>query len=69
MATVVITQRKSSAGTNRPQRDTLRTLGLRGIGTRREHSDGPALQGMLRRVAHLVTVEQGSESGAKVSDG
>ena len=69
MATVVITQRKSSAGTNRPQRDTLRTLGLHGVGTRSERSDGPALQGMLRRVAHLVTIEQDSGRDAKASDG
>jgi len=68
-ATVVITQRNSSAGTNLPQRETLRTLGLHGIGSSSERSDGPALQGMLRRVAHLVTVEQSSKSAAKGSDG
>jgi large subunit ribosomal protein L30 len=54
---LVIKQRRSSAGANRPQRETLRSLGLRGIGTTSERSDGPALRGMLRRVAHLVEVE------------
>ena len=54
---LVIKQRRSSAGANRPQRETLRSLGLRGIGTSTERADGPALRGMLRRVSHLVDVE------------
>ena len=57
---LVITQHRSSAGANRPQRETLRTLGLRGIGKSTERPDGPALRGMLRRVAHLVKVEEAS---------
>jgi large subunit ribosomal protein L30 len=60
---VVITQLRSANGSDRAQRDTLRTLGLRGIGSTSRRTDGPAVQGMLRRVAHLVTVEQdGGES-------
>jgi large subunit ribosomal protein L30 len=55
--TLVIKQHKSSAGADRPQRETLRSLGLRGIGTTTERADNPALRGMLRRVAHLVRVE------------
>lgn len=55
---LVIKQRRSSAGTNRPQRETLRTLGLHGIGTSTERTDGPALRGLLRRVAHLVEVQE-----------
>jgi large subunit ribosomal protein L30 len=62
---VVIKQRRSANGTDRGQRETLRTLGLRGIGSKSERADGPALRGMLSKVAHLVTVEQG---GAKGSD-
>ena len=59
-AKLVITQHKSAAGTNGPQRDTLRSLGLRGIGTSSERADNPALRGMLRRVAHLDRVEEAS---------
>ncbi|HZO59176.1 MAG TPA: 50S ribosomal protein L30 [Solirubrobacterales bacterium] len=55
---LVIRQRRSAAGANRPQRETLRSLGLRGIGTTTERSDNPALRGMLRRVAHLVEIEE-----------
>jgi large subunit ribosomal protein L30 len=61
-AKLVIRQRRSSAGANAPQRDTLRSLGLHGIGTSTERADGPALRGMLRRVAHLVEVQEGKEA-------
>ena len=59
---LVIKQRRSTAGTNRPQRETLRSLGLHGIGTTTEKADGPALRGMLRRVAHLVDVQEASNA-------
>ena len=58
MATLVITQVKSSNGTNGPQRDTLRSLGLRGIGKTVERPDSPQLRGMVHRVRHLITVEE-----------
>jgi large subunit ribosomal protein L30 len=61
---LVIRQRRSSAGANRPQRETLRTLGLHGIGTSTERPDGPALRGLLRRVAHLVEVREGKETAS-----
>ncbi len=56
--TVVITQVKSANGANQPQRDTLRSLGLRGIGKSVEREDSPQLQGMVHRVRHLITVEE-----------
>jgi large subunit ribosomal protein L30 len=57
MASLVITQVKSANGANKPQRETLRSLGLRGIGKSVERDDSPQLQGMLHRVRHLVKVE------------
>jgi large subunit ribosomal protein L30 len=54
---VVITQVKSANGTNARQRDTLRSLGLRGIGKSVEREDSPQLRGMVHAVRHLVTVE------------
>jgi large subunit ribosomal protein L30 len=51
-----ITQRRSTAGASPNQRDTLRTLGLRGIGRTVERGDSPELRGMLRVVEHLVEV-------------
>ena len=53
-----ITQFKSANGANRKQRDTLRTLGLGKIGRTVEHDDSPVVAGMLRKVRHLVRVEE-----------
>jgi large subunit ribosomal protein L30 len=58
-----ITQVRSSNGANPDQRDTLRTLGLRRIGSTTERPDHPTVRGMIRTVHHLVTVE--SQGGAK----
>jgi large subunit ribosomal protein L30 len=55
--TVRITQRRSANGTSPSQRETLRSLGLRGIGKSVEKQNGSALQGMIRVVEHLVEVE------------
>ena len=55
---VVITQVKSSNGSNARQRDTLRSLGLRGIGKSVEREDSPQLRGMVHAVRHLVKVEE-----------
>ena len=58
MSTLSITQVKSSNGSNGRQRDTLRSLGLRGIGKTVEREDSPQLRGMVHAVRHLVTVEE-----------
>jgi large subunit ribosomal protein L30 len=58
VSSFVITQIKSSNGANGRQRDTLRSLGLRGIGKSVERPDTPQLRGMVHAVRHLVTVEE-----------
>ena len=58
MSSFVITQVKSSNGANGKQRDTLRSLGLRGIGKSVERADSPQLRGMVHAVRHLVAVEE-----------
>jgi large subunit ribosomal protein L30 len=55
---LVIKQVKSSNGTNSRQRDTLRSLGLRGINKSVEREDSPQLRGMVHAVRHLVVVEE-----------
>ncbi len=57
---VVITQVKSSNGANGRQRDTLRSLGLRKIGSIVERPDSPQLRGMVHSVRHLIVVEEKS---------
>ena len=58
MAQVKVTQIKSGVGGKPNHRETLRTLGLKKIGQSRVHEDGPEVRGMIRAVAHLVTVEE-----------
>jgi large subunit ribosomal protein L30 len=58
MAKLRITQVKSQIGQSGRHRGTLRALGLGKIGRTVEHSDGPVLAGMLRKVRHLVKVEE-----------
>jgi large subunit ribosomal protein L30 len=53
-----ITQRRSKNGSDRSQRDTLRSLGLRRIGQTVEHPDTPQLRGMIHKVQHLVEVSE-----------
>jgi large subunit ribosomal protein L30 len=58
MAKVRITQVRSRIGQSERHRGTLRALGLTRIGRSVEQEDGPVLQGMLRKVRHLVKVEE-----------
>ena len=52
-----ITQVKSANGTNPKQKGALQTLGLGKIGRSTERPDDPTVRGAIRRVAHLVKVE------------
>jgi large subunit ribosomal protein L30 len=55
---VKVTQVRSQIGQSQRHRGTLRALGLGKIGRTVEHDEGPVLAGMLRRVRHLVKVEE-----------
>ena len=57
MSKVRVTQRRSANGADGPQKDTLRSLGLRRINHTVEHEDSPQLRGMLHKVRHLVSVD------------
>ena len=60
MADVTVTQVRSANGLSPSQRETLRSLRLGRIGRSAGHADSPQLRGMLRKVDHLVEVEEGS---------
>ena len=57
MSKLRVTQVRSQIGQSERHRGTLRALGLGKIGRTAEHEDGPVLAGMLRKVRHLVKVE------------
>jgi large subunit ribosomal protein L30 len=52
-----ITQVRSQIGQSERHRGTLRALGLGKIGRTAEHEESDTLAGMLRKVLHLVRVE------------
>ena len=58
MSKVKITQVRSGIGQTGRHRGTLRALGLGRIGRSAEHEESPQLAGMLRKVRHLVRVEE-----------
>ncbi len=57
MKKLKITQTRSQIGQSERHRGTLRALGLGKIGRSAEHTESPQLAGMLRKVRHLVKVE------------
>jgi large subunit ribosomal protein L30 len=58
MPKVKITQVRSEIGQSFRHRGTLRALGLGRIGKSNEQERSPQLDGALRKVAHLVKVEE-----------
>ena len=49
---------KSAIGYNVKQKRTIRALGLRRLGDVVEQADDPVIRGMVRKVRHLVLVEE-----------
>ncbi len=58
MAKLKLTQVRSQIGQSERHRGTLRALGLGKIGRTSEQEDTPVIEGMLRKVRHLVKVEE-----------
>ena len=56
--TLKITQVRSQIGQSERHRGTLRALGLGKIGRSIEREETPETLGMLRKVRHLVKVEE-----------
>jgi large subunit ribosomal protein L30 len=57
MAKIKIRLVRSTIGALPRQRATVRSLGLRKIGSSSVQEDTPAIKGMVKAVSHLVTVE------------
>ena len=55
---VRVTYTKSSIGYAKDQKATVVALGLKKLNQTVEHNDTPQLRGMVRKVRHLVTLEE-----------
>jgi large subunit ribosomal protein L30 len=53
-----ITLKRSLIGRPESQRITVKTLGLRKLHQTVEHEDNAAIRGMIKKVSHLVEVEE-----------
>jgi large subunit ribosomal protein L30 len=60
MAKLKITQTGSPIGREPGQRDTLKALGLDKMNRSNVVEDTPSIRGMVRKVAHMLKVEQAS---------
>ncbi|MFZ3063499.1 MAG: 50S ribosomal protein L30 [Actinomycetota bacterium] len=58
MKTLKITQVKSLIGHTKDQRATVKALGLKRIRHAVFKEDRPEIRGMIRKVSHLINVEQ-----------
>ncbi|MDI6769162.1 MAG: 50S ribosomal protein L30 [Anaerolineales bacterium] len=56
--TIKVTLVRSPIGYPKPQKATVRALGLRRMNQMVEHVDSPALRGMLTKVIHLIRIEE-----------
>lgn len=58
MAKLKVTLIKSVIGSSETQRATVKTLGLKRLNSSSELNDTPQIRGMVRKVEHLVKVEE-----------
>jgi large subunit ribosomal protein L30 len=58
MPKVRVTQTASALGRKSGQKETLVGLGLNKLRSTRELEDTPSVRGMIRKVAHLIKVEE-----------
>jgi large subunit ribosomal protein L30 len=58
MTKLIITYTKSVIGYNERQKATIKALGLQRLNQSVEHDDTPVIRGMVRKVEHLVSVEE-----------
>ena len=58
MSALKLKQVRSTNGSDKRQRDTMRSLGLRRIGQEVEIADSPQSRGMIAKVRHLVEVSE-----------
>jgi len=57
MSKVIISQVRSSINRPKNQKETLVALGLGRIGKSKELVLSPSLEGMIKKVSHLITIK------------
>jgi len=58
MKKVLITKVRSTINRPKDQKRTMEALGLRKIGQSREHVLTPQVEGMIKKVKHLIKIEE-----------
>lgn len=58
MSKLKITYTKSAIGYNKNQKATVQALGLHKLNQTIEHDDTSVIRGMVRKVEHLVSVQE-----------
>ena len=57
-STIRVTLVKSPIGFTKDQKATVRALGFRRLHQTVEHKDSPAVRGMLKKIVHLLRIEE-----------
>lgn len=58
MSKIIVKQVRSMIGSTPSQKKTLEALGLKRVNAQREHDATPQILGMVKKVHHLVSVEE-----------
>ena len=58
MGKVIITQVRSAINRTKRQKDTITALGIKKLNMPVEHEATPQIMGMIKKVSHLVKVEE-----------
>ncbi len=58
MSKLQITYKKSAIGYDQRQKATIKALGLYKLHQVVEHDDTPVIRGMIKKVSHLVAVDE-----------
>jgi large subunit ribosomal protein L30 len=68
MAQLKVTQIKSTIGTKRNQRESLRSLGLKRIHHTVLVEDNAVVRGYIKTAPHLLSVEEVEEAAGEAAD-
>lgn len=58
MGKIIITQVRSAINRTKRQKETIKALGLKKLHNPVEHEATPQILGMVRKVSHLIQVEE-----------